>query len=312
MLSFFVSAIIYYLAAVLAVAFFTLMERKVLGYMQIRKGPNKVGLAGVPQPFADVMKLFAKEQAKPTLANQLPFLGAPGLSLLLALILWALYPSLNSSACFSLGILMFLCVSGLNVYGTLMAGWASNSKYALLGALRAIAQTISYEVSMALIILTVIFFSTSFNLSSLSSPQMVVWFLFFLSPVMLMWLVTILAETNRAPFDFAEGESELVSGFNVEYSSGGFAVLFVAEYSNILFMSLLTAAFFLGANSNFGLSSPLLFMVKIMLVAFFFLWARGTLPRLRYDRLMSLTWKTFLPVILGAICFLLPLVLAKW
>jgi len=307
MTPFLIAAPIYYLTTVLAVAFFTLLERKVLGYIQIRKGPNKVGIIGIPQPFADVIKLFVKEQAKPTSINRLPFIAAPGLSLLLALTLWALYPSPASSAWFSMGVLFFLCVSGLNVYGTLVAGWASNSKYALLGALRAIAQTISYEVTIALIIFSLILLTLSYNFSTFGPSQSKVWFLCFMLPFFVIWLITILAETNRAPFDFAEGESELVSGFNVEYRRGGFAILFVAEYANILFMSLLTAVFFLGSQSLIIISGPSLIMAKTILFAFFFLWARGTLPRLRYDRLIALTWKAFLPVTLGALILILGL-----
>merc|ERR1711860_466576 len=243
-------------------------ERKVLGYIQLRKGPNKVGIAGLPQPLADAVKLFVKEQNKPSLMNKWPFLFAPVFSLILALGLWVLYPSSSFYFFFSYGILFFIAISSLTVYGTLVAGWSSNSKYALLGALRAVAQTISYEVRMVLILLGRIFF-LSF-------------------PTALVWVVTTLAETNRSPFDFAEGESELVSGFNIEYGGGGFALIFMAGYGRILVMSILTGIFFFGA-SNFGISFDFFLVIKGFFFAFFFLWARGRLPRMRYDCLMMLT-----------------------
>nr|UOU85369.1 NADH dehydrogenase subunit 1 [Theodoxus fluviatilis] len=308
MLTYTASTVFSYVCVLLAVAFFTLLERKGLGYFQIRKGPNKVGLAGLPQPLADAAKLLTKETTKPSMANQSPYFIAPILSLILALILWQLNPLENASAFIKWGILFFLCVSSLNVYGTLLAGWSSNSKYALLGALRAIAQTISYEVSLALILLFSLFTSETFNLTEIKSFNELIWFIFLLSPIALIWLVSCIAETNRAPFDFAEGESELVSGFNIEYGSGGFALIFMAEYANILFMSLLTAILFFG-GSSFLISDDIIMFLKTLFFAFFFVWARATLPRFRYDLLMSLTWKGFLPVALSALCFVMGLIL---
>nr|ACF33412.1 NADH dehydrogenase subunit 1 [Oncomelania hupensis hupensis] len=297
-----ISCIFTYICILLAVAFFTLLERKGLSYMQIREGPNKVGIAGLPQPLADAAKLLVKEIAKPTMANYSPYYLAPVFSFILALLLWQLYPSLYAMSYFKWGILFFLCVSSLNVYGTLLAGWASNSKYALLGSLRAIAQTISYEVSMALILLFPLFMLATFNFMELNEAQEIIWLVFLMLPVFFMWFVTRIAETNRAPFDFAEGESELVSGFNIEYGSAGFALIFLAEYANILVMSLFSAALFFGGSSFLFGYSDIMFMLKVLFFAFVFIWVRATYPRFRYDLLMSLTWKSFLP---AALSFLL-------
>nr|QTT61230.1 NADH dehydrogenase subunit 1 [Tritia sp. t LAG-2017] len=296
------STVFTYICILLAVAFFTLLERKGLSYIQIRKGPNKVGFMGLPQPLADAAKLLTKEIAKPTMANYSPYFVAPIFSFILALLLWQLYPSLYSCSYFKWGILFFLCVSGMNVYGTLLAGWASNSKYALLGSLRAIAQTISYEVSMALILLFPLFLVGSFSFIEIKESQEFIWLAFLMIPVSLMWVVTCVAETNRAPFDFAEGESELVSGFNIEYGAAGFALIFLAEYANILVMSLLSALLFFGGSSMILIESDLAFMFKVLFFAFAFIWVRGSYPRFRYDLLMGLTWKGFLP---AALSFLL-------
>nr|QFG71044.1 NADH dehydrogenase subunit 1 [Pseudorimula sp. RSIO35641] len=301
-----ISFITTYICILLGVAFFTLLERKGLGYFQTRKGPNKVGLAGLPQPLADAAKLFTKEMTKPTLANQSPYLMAPILSLILALLLWQVYPVLSSSTSFSLSIMFFLCVSSMNVYGTLLAGWASNSKYALLGAIRAIAQTISYEVSLALILMFTLFLSGYFSTLKTAASFHWVWPAMILLPVGLIWLASCVAETNRAPFDFAEGESELVSGFNVEYSAGGFALIFMAEYANILVMSMLSAALFLG-GSNLILELDMIMALKTFAVAFLFIWLRATFPRFRYDLLMGLTWKAFLPCAISALILILSL-----
>nr|ARI47103.1 NADH dehydrogenase subunit 1 [Phascolosoma sp. MZK-2017] len=297
-MSFILSIIISYIMIALAMAFYTLVERKLLGYFQLRKGPNKVSLMGLPQPFADALKLFTKELNVPSFSNLTPFLVAPALSLTLALALWHLYPHNNMSFFFTFGFLFFLMISSITVYTTLAAGWASNSKYALLGAIRGIAQTISYEVSMILVLLSPIILLMSLNLShmiqALSTPLVLL-----LAPSLLVWFTTALAETNRAPFDFAEGESELVSGFNTEYSGGTFALIFMAEYINILFMSLLTAIIF------FPVHHPVFLSLFTLLFSYSFVWVRGVLPRMRYDQLMSLTWKTFLPFSLSIFVFLL-------
>nr|AXF46539.1 NADH dehydrogenase subunit 1 [Antarctoneptunea benthicola] len=294
-----ISSVLSYICILLAVAFFTLLERKGLSYIQLRKGPNKVGLMGLPQPIADAAKLLTKEIAKPTMANYSPYFVAPVFSFILALLLWQLYPSLYSCSYFKWGILFFMCVSGMNVYGTLLAGWASNSKYALLGSLRAIAQTISYEVSMALVLLFPLFLVGCFSFIEIKESQEFIWLAFLMIPVSFMWFVTCVAETNRAPFDFAEGESELVSGFNIEYGAAGFALIFLAEYANILVMSLFSSLLFFGGSSLIFMESDLGFMLKVLFFAFAFIWVRGSYPRFRYDLLMGLTWKGFLPASLS-------------
>nr|YP_006883535.1 NADH dehydrogenase subunit 1 [Alvinocaris chelys]AFO37819.1 NADH dehydrogenase subunit 1 [Alvinocaris chelys] len=285
-----------------AVAFLTLLERKVLGYIQIRKGPNKVGVLGFLQPFADAVKLFTKEQTLPTMSNFIPYYLSPVFSLFIALLVFLVAPFDSGFVSFKMGVLFFLCCTSLGVYSMMGAGWSSNSKYALLGCLRAVAQTISYEVSLALILLSFLFLVGGFNLSLFSEYQRFLWFIGLTLPLSLVWFASCLAETNRTPFDFAEGESELVSGFNTEYSAGGFALIFMAEYASILFMSVLFSLIFLG-----GELSSLLFYLKAGLISFCFIWARGTLPRFRYDKLMYLAWKSFLPVALNYLIFFLGL-----
>nr|YP_009131212.1 NADH dehydrogenase subunit 1 [Cyanoplax caverna]AIA77061.1 NADH dehydrogenase subunit 1 [Cyanoplax caverna] len=287
--------IISYICVLLAVAFFTLLERKGLGYIQTRKGPNKVGIMGVIQPLADALKLFMKEENNLYNSNKIPYYLAPTMSLSLGLIMWSLYWTEYSLWYFSLGLLFFLCVSSLNVYGVLMAGWSSNSKYSLLGCLRAVAQTISYEVTLFLVLLCSLSIACSLDISDIMEMQIFCWNMFMMMPLALIWFVVCVAETNRAPFDFAEGESELVSGFNIEYGSGLFALLFLAEYMSILFMSMISVALFLGSMEGFYLSN-IGFWVKVMFLVFCFIWIRGSFPRFRYDLLMKLTWLSFLPV----------------
>nr|APX39978.1 NADH dehydrogenase subunit 1 [Lachnaia hirta] len=275
----------------ISVAFLTLFERKILGYIQIRKGPNKVGFLGLVQPFSDAIKLFTKEQNYPYMSNFLPFYFSPVFNLFMALLLWASMPFATYLLSFNLSFLFVLSVSSLGVYCVMLAGWSSNSNYSLLGCLRAVAQTISYEVSLIIILLSVLFMTLSYGLADLFKYQEYVWFLFIMLPLGFMWVVSCLAETNRTPFDFAEGESELVSGFNVEYSSGGFAMIFLAEYSSIIFMSMLSSLLFMGGDFY-----SYLFFLKVGLLSFFWIWVRGTLPRYRYDKLMYLAWKSYLPV----------------
>nr|YP_009692008.1 NADH dehydrogenase subunit 1 [Paradyschiria parvula]QEG77643.1 NADH dehydrogenase subunit 1 [Paradyschiria parvula] len=274
----------------IGVAFLTLFERKVLGYIQIRKGPNKVGMMGLFQPFSDAIKLFSKEQVYPVLSNYLMYYFCPVFSLFISLICWSCTPIFINLFSFELGLLFLLCCMSMSVYGVMVAGWSSNSNYALLGSLRAVAQTISYEVSMALILLSLMFMIESYNLFSFFLFQKYMYFFIMFFPLMLIWVSVMLAETNRTPFDFAEGESELVSGFNVEYSSGGFALIFLAEYSSILFMSMMYCLMFLGGNLF-----SFMFYFKLMLISFMFIWIRGSFPRFRYDKLMYLAWKGFLP-----------------
>ncbi|NP_203167.1 NADH dehydrogenase subunit 1 (mitochondrion) [Tribolium castaneum] len=285
----FFSMLILILGVLIGVAFLTLLERKVLGYIQIRKGPNKVGFMGLLQPFGDAIKLFTKEQTFPMYSNFSIYYVSPVMNFFIALLLWMMMPFLSVYLNFNLSLLFFLSVSSLGVYTVMLAGWSSNSSYALLGSLRAIAQTISYEVSLSLILMSFIFLILSVNLVDLMIFQDNCWFIFMCLPLSLMWVVSALAETNRTPFDFAEGESELVSGFNVEYGSGSFALIFLAEYASILFMSMMCVMLFLGANLN-----SFTFFIKLVLVSFFWIWVRGTLPRFRYDKLMYLAWKSFL------------------
>uniref|UniRef100_A0AAU6QF16 NADH-ubiquinone oxidoreductase chain 1 n=1 Tax=Gatzara jubilaea TaxID=3114391 RepID=A0AAU6QF16_9NEOP len=300
-------SLILVITVLIGVAFLTLMERKVLGYIQIRKGPNKVGFCGVPQPFCDAIKLFTKEQTYPIMSNYLSYYLSPVVSLFLSLLIWMVFPYLTNLYNFNLGLLFFLCCTSMGVYTVMIAGWSSNSNYALLGGLRAVAQTISYEVSMALLLLSLVFMIGSFNLFDFSFYQNYMWFIFLFLPISLAWITSMLAETNRTPFDFAEGESELVSGFNVEYSSGGFALIFLAEYASILFMSMLYSVIFLGANVF-----SIMFFMKLVFISFLFIWVRGTLPRYRYDKLMYLAWKSYLPLALNFLFFALGLKIFMW
>nr|YP_010411429.1 NADH dehydrogenase subunit 1 [Coraebus cloueti]URN73075.1 NADH dehydrogenase subunit 1 [Coraebus cloueti] len=296
----FISMLKLVICVLLGVGFLTLLERKVLGYIQLRKGPNKVGVLGILQPFSDGIKLFSKEQVYPLMSNFLIYYSSPILSLFLALSLWFCVPFFSWLLSFNFGVLFFFCCSSLGVYSIMMSGWSSNSVYSLLGALRAIAQTISYEVSLALILMSFLVLISSLNLINFYKFQYFIWLIFVGSPLAFVWFITSLAETNRTPFDFAEGESELVSGFNVEYSAGGFALIFLAEYSNILFMSMLFSIFFLGSNFF-----SLWFFIMVVFISFCFIWARGTLPRYRYDKLMQLSWKSFLPLSLNYFLFFL-------
>nr|QWT29495.1 NADH dehydrogenase subunit 1 [Erpobdella sp. JP-2021] len=300
-----ISVILSFLMALMAMAFYTLVERKLLGYMQLRKGPNKVMLMGLPQPMADAMKLFLKEQMLPISANKSPFIMAPIMSLMLSLLLWAIFPHSNPSLWIQYGILYFLCVSAMNVYSTFLAGWSSNSKYALLGALRGVAQTISYEISMSLILLSVLLLMLTMDMNMMTTTNMSS-MLIMLTPVALVWFITNLAETNRAPFDFAEGESELVSGFNVEYGSSMFALIFMAEYCSILFMSLLTAVLFCTTIIN---TLSIIQILVTIAISSIFIWVRASFPRMRYDILMMLTWKSFLPFSLSMLILIMPLMI---
>nr|ADW77249.1 NADH dehydrogenase subunit 1 [Myotis ricketti] len=299
----------------LAVAFLTLLERKVLGYMQLRKGPNIVGPYGLLQPIADAIKLFTKEPMQPLTSSLTLFIIAPTLALTLALMMWIPLPMPHPLINMNLSMLFMLALSSLAVYAILWSGWASNSKYALIGALRAVAQTISYEVTLAIIILSILLMNGSFTLTMLITTQEYIWLIIPSWPLAMMWFISTLAETNRAPFDLTEGESELVSGFNVEYAGGPFALFFLAEYANIIMMNALTIILFLGAYNNpmFSELYTTNFTTKTLLFTMMFLWIRASYPRFRYDQLMHLLWKNFLPLTL-VMCMwhvTLPIILAS-
>jgi NADH-quinone oxidoreductase subunit H len=287
----------------IAVAFLTLAERKTLAAMQLRKGPNVVGVYGLLQPIADGVKLFSKETILPTHSNLAIFIIAPILGLILALVAWAVIPY-DDGAVFcdiNIGIMYLFAVSSVSVYAILMAGWASNSKYAFFGAIRAAAQMVSYEVCIGLIILTVVLCAGGLNLGTIVTAQEDCWFIIPLFPAGLMFFVSALAETNRAPFDHAEGESELVSGFNTEYSGFTFALFFLAEYAHIILMSLLTALLFFGGwlpilpFTDF-IPGSINLAIKTTFFTFCFVWVRASFPRMRYDSLMQLLWKSYLPL----------------
>nr|AGN71025.1 NADH dehydrogenase subunit 1 [Arthroleptis poecilonotus] len=287
------------LMMLLAVAILTLLERKILGYMQLRKGPNIVGPLGTLQPIVDGIKLFTKEPVLPSSASQILFIFTPVMALSLALAMWVPMPMPNSYADMNLGVLFILAVSSLMVYTILGSGWASNSKYSLIGALRAVAQTISYEVALALIILCAMLLSGGFTLQNFNLTQQFNWLILPTWPLAMIWLVSTLAETNRTPFDLTEGESELVSGFNVEYAGGPFALFFLAEYANIFLMTTLTTIVFMGSMTTVSLISTLSTMTKASTITILFLWTRASYPRFRYDQLMHLMWKNFLPIVLA-------------
>ena len=288
----------------IAVAYLTLAERRVIGLMQLRRGPNVVGPFGMFQPFADALKLLSKETILPSGASKTVFVIAPMLTFILSLVAWAVIPFGEGLviADVNVGILYLFAISSLGVYGVIMAGWSSNSKYPFLGAMRSAAQMISYEVSLGLVIITVIMAAGSLNLSQIVEAQRGLWFFIPLFPMFVIFFISTLAETNRAPFDLPEGESELVAGYFVEYSSMSFALFFLGEYANMILMSGMTVTLFLGgwlppfdiAPLNW-IPGPIWFAIKVALVLFVFLWVRATTPRYRYDQLMRLGWKVFLP-----------------
>lgn len=319
MLLSFIEVLIVIVPLLLSVAFMTIAERKAMGSMQRRLGPNRVGYYGLLQPFADALKLFVKESVIPAHSNKALFLFAPIISLITSLLAWGVVPfgaGLTLSD-LSLGILYLLAVGSLGVYGPLVAGWSANSKYAFLGGLRSTAQMISYEVVMGLIIISVVVLSGSMNLTEIVRNQTSIWYILPLLPMGLMFLITIVAETNRAPFDLPEAESELVAGFFTEHSSVPFVMFFLAEYASIILMSTFLSILFLGGyllpyfgdvnilcNSLSGLSLG----IKTCLILFIFIWVRASFPRLRYDQLMSFCWTGMLPVVLGFV-ILIPCIL---
>lgn len=287
----------------ISVAYFTLAERKILGAIQRRRGPNVIGVFGLLQPLADGFKLLVKETVIPSSSNKFIFIISPIITFVISLMGWAIIPYNQQAvlADINLGILYLFAISSLGVYGIVMAGWSSNSKYAFLGALRSTAQMISYEVSIGFIIATIILCCGSFNLQTIIHSQQNVWFIVPFFPLFLMFFTSSLAETNRHPFDLPEAEAELVSGYNVEYSAMGFALFSLGEYSNMLLMSSLNVILFFGGwlppvNFLFFIPQSFWFGTKICFFVILFVWMRAILPRYRYDQLMNLGWKTFLPL----------------
>lgn len=296
----------------LAVAFLVLAERKVMASMQRRKGPNVVGLWGLLQPIADGLKLMIKEPILPSSANLFIFIMAPVITFMLSLVAWAVIPFDYGMVLsdLNLGILYIFAISSLGVYGIITAGWSSNSKYAFLGALRSAAQMVSYEVSLGLIIITVLICVGSCNFSEIVMAQKQIWFGIPLFPLLIMFFISCLAETNRAPFDLPEAEAELVAGYNVEYSAMGFALFFLGEYANMILMSSLCTLLFLGGWLPIvdvwffnWIPGTLWFSSKILIFLFIYIWVRASLPRLRYDQLMLFGWKMLLPLALCWVVF---------
>jgi NADH-quinone oxidoreductase subunit H len=308
---FLIKSLSFIILILLVVAFLTLLERKILAASQRRKGPNVIGFMGFFQPFADALKLLLKETIIPFVANKFLFIFAPILTFILSLLGLVVIPFFNYSLIsdLNIGILYLLSISSLGVYGIVLAGWSSNSRYAFLGALRSSAQMISYEVSMGLILMTLLLYVGSLNLRTIVLYQQDTWFIIPFFPLALIFFISILAETNRSPFDLPEAEAELVSGYNVEYSSVGFALFFIGEYSNIVLMSSFFVILFLGGWLPFPILSfyifntliytnifmTFVFSLKVLFLLFFFVWVRTTFPRYRYDQLMRLGWKVFLP-----------------
>jgi NADH-quinone oxidoreductase subunit H len=301
----------------IGVAYTTLLERKLMAGIQRRRGPNVVGIYGLLQPLADGLKLFLKETVIPNNANAMIFIFSPILTFFLSLVTWVVIPFEKSSAIVDLnvGMLYLLAVSSLSVYGVIMAGWSSNSKYAFLGALRSAAQLISYEISISVIVLTVLVCVGSLNLSEIVLAQETVWFIFPLFPSFIMFMISGLAETNRAPFDLPEAEAELVSGYNVEYSSMTFALFFLGEYAHMILMGSMSSILFLGGWLPPISIAPftwvpgyIWFGLKVTSILFFFVWVRAAFPRYRYDQLMRIGWKVFLPLSLGWFLFVVGVV----
>lgn len=306
----FIQSLVVIITVLVGVAFFTLSERKVLSSIQRRKGPDVVGFMGLLQPLADGLKLFIKESVIPSNSDFFLFLLAPLITFILSLLIWVVLPvgSVMVLSDFSLGILFIFSISSLEVYGVILAGWSSNSRYAFLGSLRTVAQMISYEISIGFIVVSIIILSGSLNLSQIVQSQKYFWYCFSLFPMFLMFIISMLAETNRHPFDLPEAESELVSGYNVEYSGMAFALFFLGEYSSMLLMSCIVVVFFFSGSLNpfinIFLFEPFIFGFKSILFIFIFVWARAALPRYRYDQLMRLGWKIFCPFTLAWTIFL--------
>nr|CDR49920.1 NADH-ubiquinone oxidoreductase chain 1 [Xenophyes cascus] len=297
--------VIYYLGFILLlvvllieVSFFTLFERSVLGYIQLRKGPNSVGYQGMIQPFSDAISLFTSESLYPLRSAYSVYFISPLMGVFLSLIGWFVYPFVFHLGTFSFGVLYFMCVSSIGVYVLLASGWSSSCTYSVLGCMRAVAQTISYEINLMIVLMSLLFLIRGFDLMEFSQFQSYIWFVFWMFPLFIILLSSLFAETNRAPFDFAEAESELVSGFNVEYSGGGFAFIFMAEYLNVMLMGLLINVLFLGGDFL-----SFIFFIDLVFIMFLFIWIRGSFPRYRYDKLMGLAWSVYLPICLNLFVF---------
>nr|AXI95996.1 NADH dehydrogenase subunit 1 [Bemisia tabaci]AXI96009.1 NADH dehydrogenase subunit 1 [Bemisia tabaci] len=275
----------------ISVAFFTLMERKMIGYSQLRKGPNKILMMGIMQPIADAMKLITKEFNMNYSSNFTMYLMAPALNIICSLMTWIIFPFKYSFSFMKMAVLMMLSCAAFNVVTIMMMSWSSNSNYAFIGMIRTISQLISYEINLIMILITVIIVTEQMNFVNMSKVQKYIQITMLLFPLVLIWMITTLAETNRTPFDFSEGESELISGFNIEYSSTSFMMLFLSEYCSILIMSLLTTCMF----TNLTPINPTFYMVYLV-ISFVFIWTRTTLPRFRYDKLMKFNWIQVLPM----------------
>nr|AZL93243.1 NADH dehydrogenase subunit 1 [Exallonyx sp. ZJUH_2016014] len=283
-----------------SIAFLTLLERKVLSYIQLRKGPNKLGFIGIFQPFSDAIKLFSNENMNGIKVNQMYYLLSPMFMILLMLSSWIVIPYYYNLITLNLGILYFLCCLSLGVYLVSILGWSSNSVYSIIGSIRSIAQTISYEVSLILLLFSVIIMIESYTFYDFIKFQQFQWFIFMLFPISMMMFVSILSELNRSPFDFSEGESELVSGFNTEYMSGGFALIFMSEYGMIIYLSYIYMLMFMGGDLL-----KLKILMIMLLMIFLVIWVRGALPRYRYDKLMYMIWKGYLPISLNLLLLML-------
>ena len=314
-----IQSIVIIVPVLIAVAFLTLFERKVLAAIQKRRGPNVIGAFGLLQPFADGLKLLLKETIIPSKANKIIFIIAPIITLLLSFMNWAVIPFGYGVvfADLNVGILYIFAVSSLGVYGVIISGWSSNSRYAFLGSLRSAAQMISYEVSIGLIIISLLIATSSLNLTKIVMHQNYIWFVVPFLPLFFLFFISSLAETNRPPFDLPEAEAELVSGYNVEYSAMGFALFFLGEYVNIILMSALNVLLFFGGWLPIIDIAPFYFIpgyfwfaIKTLFFLFLFIWVRATFPRYRYDQLMRLGWKVFLPLSLGWVCFYSSLMLS--
>lgn len=294
------------ITVLIGVAYYTLCDRKIMAAMQRRSGPNVVGLWGLLQPLADGLKLFLKEFIVPNQSNKVLYFLAPCLSFMLSILNWIVIPSNFETVLvdLNLSVLFIFAISSVGVYGIILAGWSSNSKFAFLGSLRSVSQVISYEIALSLLALPVLYAASSLNLNDIVLFQEINgWNYLPMLPIFLMFTISGLAETNRVPFDLPEAEAELVAGYNIEYSGMGFALFFLAEYSNMLLMSSLIIILFLGGWDGFLFPSYIWYGIKMALLVFFFVWVRGTLPRYRYDQLMKLGWKVFLPLSLGFLVF---------